>query len=173
MDTAMLSSPNELATYNYFMEIALEEAKKGLDEGEIPVGAILVKENKILARSHNQTEQQKSALAHAEILALQQAAQQRGRWYLVKDTTLFVTLEPCTMCAGALVLARICKVVYALPDSKSGACGSVINIVQNPQLNHRIEVVSGILKEKSLNLLQGFFQTRRHQKKLPRIGYYW
>jgi len=164
------SSPQKMS---FYMDIALEQAQKALEEDEVPVGAVLVQNDTIIASAHNQTDRLQSNLAHAEMLVLQQAAQMRGRWSLLQDTTMFVTLEPCAMCAGAMVLSRIDRVVYALSDPKSGACGSVFSIANNTQLNHRIEVVSGICCEKSHLLLKDFFRAKRHRQRVLRFGYYW
>jgi tRNA(adenine34) deaminase len=132
-----------------------------------------VYQDQIIAQAHNQTEARKSALAHAELLVLEEAARHYGRWRLIRDTTLFVTLEPCSMCAGALVLSRISKVVYALADPKSGACGSVVNLVQKSMLNHQLEVVAGIRQEEARELLRNFFQWRRQSHVKTTTRYYW
>lgn len=126
---------------------------------------VLVRGNEILAQAHNQTVQKKSPLAHAEMLVLEEASQKLNGWRLL-DTVLYVTLEPCSMCAGGLVLARIQRIVFSLPDAKSGACGSVFNLVQEVRLNHRMDVISGIRAEESLYLLQDFFRQKRQKKRL-------
>lgn len=163
----------DINQYFEYMGYALKLAQEAFTKAEVPVGAILVYQDQIIAQAHNQTEQKKSALAHAELLVLEEATQHYGRWKLIRDTTLFVTLEPCSMCAGALVLSRISKVVYALADAKSGACGSVTNIVQNSMLNHQLEVIAGIRQEESRELLRNFFQWRRQNHMKTTTKYYW
>jgi tRNA(adenine34) deaminase len=139
---------------------AVELAQRAGEKGEVPVGAILVKDNVLIAEAHNRREQSGSPVAHAEMLAIQAASEKIGNWRFI-DTTLYVTLEPCPMCAGAIVLARIPKVVYAAPDPKSGAAGTLYNILQDERLNHRVELVSGVLAEESSALLKSFFEKRR------------
>ena len=143
-----------------FMRQALIEAEKADQEGEVPIGAIIVWEDQIIARSHNQRETNQDPTAHAEILAIKQAASYLGSWRLF-GTTMFVTLEPCVMCAGALVLARVDRLVYGASDPKAGAVGSLWNIVEDERLNHKIEVISGVLAEECSLLLRSFFQRRR------------
>ena len=144
----------------FWMAQALALAQKASDEGEVPVGAILVREDVCIAEAHNLRETSGSPIAHAEMLAIQAASEKIGNWRFT-DTTLYVTLEPCTMCAGAIVLARIPKVVYAANDPKAGAAGTLYNILQDERLNHRVEIVSGILADESSALLKSFFQQRR------------
>jgi tRNA(adenine34) deaminase len=144
----------------YYMEIALMQAREALRQGEVPVGAVLVHAGKIVARSYNRREALQDATAHAEILALREAGKRLGSWRLL-DTTLYVTLEPCPMCAGALVQARVSRLVYGAPDPKSGAAGSLYNIAADPRLNHRLEVKAGVLGAQCAALLQEFFQVRR------------
>ena len=139
---------------------ALKLAQQAGEEGEVPVGALLVRGDVLIAEAHNLREAYGSPIAHAEMLVLQAASEKIGNWRFV-DTTLYVTLEPCPMCAGAIVLARIPRVVYATTDPKSGAAGTLYNILQDERLNHRIELVSGILAEESSALLKSFFQQRR------------
>jgi tRNA(adenine34) deaminase len=141
---------------------AVELAQRAGEKGEVPVGAILVKDNVLIAEAHNRREQSGSPVAHAEMLAIQAASEKIGNWRFI-DTTLYVTLEPCPMCAGAIVLARIPKVVYAAPDPKSGAAGTLYNILQDERLNHRVELVSGVLAEESSALLKSFFEKRRRK----------
>lgn len=157
-------SPEAYERHTYFMRHALNEAQNAFDVEEIPVGAVLVYKEEIIARSFNQREQLQNPIAHAEILVIENAAQALHRWRLT-DTTLYVTLEPCAMCAGAMILSRIKEVVFALRDPRRGACGSVWNIANEPQLNHRIHIVEGIFAEESLNLLQKFFQIQRQKPK--------
>jgi tRNA(adenine34) deaminase len=146
-----------------FMLLALEEARLASSENEVPVGAVLEYKGTVLARNHNRMVQRKDPLAHAELLVLQTAAAGHPDPWLL-DTTLFVTLEPCTMCAGGLVLARVKRLVFGSSDSKAGACGSVLNIVQTPQLNHRLEVQSGVLQPECSALLAEFFRKLRSSR---------
>ena len=141
---------------------ALKLAQRAGEKGEVPVGALLVRDDVLIAEAHNLREAYGSPIAHAEMLVLQAASEKIGNWRFV-DTTLYVTLEPCPMCAGAIVLARIPKVVYATTDPKSGAAGTLYNILQDERLNHRVELVSGILAEESSALLKSFFQQRRQK----------
>ena len=144
------------------MEQALELARHAGEKGEVPVGALLVRDDVLIAEAHNLRETRGSPIAHAEMLAIQAASEKIGNWRFI-DTTLYVTLEPCPMCAGAIVLARIPKVVYATTDPKSGAAGTLYNILQDARLNHQVELVSGVLAEESSALLKSFFQQRRHK----------
>ena len=141
---------------------ALELARQAGEKGEVPVGAILVSDDVLIAEASNLREQCGSPIAHAEMLVIQAASEKIGNWRFV-DTTLYVTLEPCPMCAGAIVLARIPKVVYGTTDPKSGAAGTLYNILQDERLNHRVELVSGVLADESSALLKSFFQQRRHK----------
>ena len=150
------------------MRIALREAEAALEEEEVPAGCVIVRidpaaspeQATLIAKAHNQTERLKDPTAHAEILAITQAAAAVGDWRLT-DTILFVTKEPCAMCAGAIVLARIPTVVFGTPDPQRGGAVSVFNILNHPNLNHRCEVVSGVLEEECRSLLQDFFRRRR------------
>ena len=143
-----------------YMAMALEEARAAESENEVPVGAVLVSDEKVVARDHNRMLQRKDPLAHAELLTMQAALKiQPVKWLL--DTTLYVTLEPCVMCAGALVLARVKRLVIATPDPKAGACGSVFNVPQSAQLNHRLEVQTGLMQMEASILLKEFFQRLR------------
>ena len=142
------------------MRDALELARQASKRGEVPVGAVIVREGAVLSRSHNARESSKDSTAHAEVLAIRSASRHIGDWRLT-DTTLYVTLEPCPMCAGAIVLARIPRVVYAASEPKFGAAGSVFDILQEVRLNHRVDVVKGVLGEESRALLQSFFRERR------------
>ncbi|MEA3385786.1 MAG: tRNA adenosine(34) deaminase TadA [Thermodesulfobacteriota bacterium] len=144
-----------------YMELALEQARMAAMHGEVPVGAVLVNERgQILAKAGNMPVKQCDPTAHAEILVLRQGAKKIGS-YRLTGATLYVTIEPCFMCAGAIVLARIKRVVYGTQDPKSGACGTLYNIVQDPRLNHHLEVSQGILAEECRTLIQAFFQKRR------------
>ena len=144
----------------FWIREALELARQASKRGEVPVGAVIVREGMVLSRSHNARESTKDATAHAEVLAIRSASRCAGDWRLT-DATLYVTLEPCPMCAGAIVLARIPRVVYAASEPKFGAAGSVFNILQEARLNHRVDVVKGVLGEESRALLQSFFHERR------------
>ena len=146
----------------FWMGQAVKLARQAREKGEVPVGAILVRDDAMIAEAYNLREQDGSPVAHAEMLTIQAAAKKIGNWRFV-DTTLYVTLEPCPMCAGAIVLARIPKVVYAAADPKSGAAGTLYNILQDERLNHRVELVSGVLAEESSALLKSFFQERRRK----------
>ncbi|MCS6965482.1 MAG: tRNA adenosine(34) deaminase TadA [Candidatus Kapabacteria bacterium] len=141
------------------MRIALLEAQRAYAEGEVPVGAVLTRDNRIIARGRNAVERAGDATFHAEMQALRQASQLLGR--RLESCTLYVTLEPCPMCAGAIVWARIPRLVYGAPDSRAGACGTLYNIVQDERLNHRCSVRSGLLAEESSALLRQFFQQLR------------
>lgn len=142
------------------MELALQEAKQAAKEGEIPVGAVIVREGEIIAAAHNRREQDQDATAHAEILALQAACKKLNRWRL-PDCTLYVTLEPCPMCAGALWNARIGRIVYGAWDSTAGACGSLFNIPQHPALAPHPVVTAGVKEAACRKMLQDFLQKRR------------
>lgn len=149
----------------YFMGQALREARKAYAAGEVPVGAVVVREGRIISRAWNQVETLKDATAHAEMLSLTAAQQAVGDWRLEK-TTLYVTKEPCPMCAGAIVHCRPERVVFGCPDAKAGAAGGWINLLEaNPPLNHRCDVTGGVLGEECLFLLQGFFREARERKK--------
>lgn len=140
----------------YFMRLALDQANLAFRLGEVPVGALLVEESRIVASAHNLRESAHDPTAHAEMRVIQEAARKLKRWRLF-NTTLYVTLEPCPMCAGALVQARIPRVVFGCFDPKSGACGSLMNIPQDSRLNHRVDVSSGCLGEECASQLTAFF----------------
>ena len=144
----------------FWMEKALVLAQQATEKGEVPVGAVVIKEGKLVAAAHNLREQSGNPVAHAEMLAIQSAAEKIGNWRLT-ETTLYVTLEPCPMCAGAIILARIPRVVFGATDPKSGAAGSLYNIVQDKRLNHQVELLSGVCAEESRTLLRTFFENRR------------
>ena len=143
-----------------YMQVAVEQARIAEENDDIPIGAVIVCDNRIIGKAYNQREQLNDPTAHAEIIALTQAAAALENWHL-NGCTMYVTLEPCPMCAGALVLARVDRLVYGCDDPKAGACKSLYNIVQDERLNHRLEVTSGVLAEQCSKLLQGFFQKRR------------
>jgi tRNA(adenine34) deaminase len=149
-----------LRTDEAFILEALKEAEKAVEYGEVPVGAIIVYEDRIIARAFNKRETSGDPTAHAEILALREAAKLRQHWRL-SGMTLYCTLEPCAMCAGAMVQARIMRLVYGAKDPKAGAAGSLLNLVQDERINHRLEVTSEILAEECGNLLKKFFSERR------------
>jgi tRNA(adenine34) deaminase len=144
-----------------FMREALRLAAKARDADEVPVGAVVVRAGKIIARSYNQVELLKDATAHAEMLALTQAEATVGDWRLV-DCDLYVTKEPCVMCAGALVHVRIRRLVFGCTDTRGGAAGSVMNLLQMPTLNHRCEITSGVLQDECATILQDFFRQKRN-----------
>ncbi len=143
-----------------FMKEALREAEKAASAGEVPVGCVIVREGQVIARAHNQREQLGDPTAHAEMVALTQAAATVGNWRL-EDAILYVTLEPCAMCAGAMVLARVKRLVFGALDPKAGACGSLYNIVSDSRLNHSLEVVQGPLVEACGAILKDFFKKKR------------
>lgn len=143
-----------------YMSEALKEARKAFARDEVPVGCVIVHERRIIARAHNQMKMLKDPTAHAEMIAITQAASYLGSERLL-DTTMYVTIEPCSMCAGALVLGRVKRLVFGARDPKTGACGSVFNIIDNGKLNHRIRVLSGILEKDCGGLLSEFFKKKR------------
>jgi tRNA(adenine34) deaminase len=142
------------------MQLALEDAARCIEWGDVPIGAVLARGEDVLARFGNERERQGDPTAHAEILALRGGARAQGTWRL-EGCTLYVTLEPCAMCAGALVLARVDRLVYGAADPKAGFAGSLGDLVRDPRLNHRLEVVSGVLADESSELLRRFFRQRR------------
>ena len=142
------------------MELALVEARKAGAIGEVPVGAVIVRGGEVVGRGHNRRESEGDPLGHAELLAIREAARRVGGWRL-SGCAMYVTLEPCAMCAGALVASRVERLVYAAPDPKAGWCGSLGNLVQDPRLNHRLDVAAGLLSEESGSLLRGFFAELR------------
>ena len=144
----------------YFMQLALAEARASGDAGEVPIGALLVQDGSVLARSGNRTIRDNDPTAHAEIIVIRESARLLSN-YRLAGTTLYVTLEPCAMCAGAIIQARIPRLVYAADDPKGGAFRSCFEILTHPKLNHQVDVTSGLLAEDSATLLQGFFSSRR------------
>jgi tRNA(adenine34) deaminase len=145
------------------MKHALAEAQLALNMGEVPIGAVIEKDGEIVGRGHNRTESSKDPTAHAEILAIQDAAKNLGGWRLL-GCTLYVTTEPCSMCAGAIILARLTKVVIGTRDSKAGACGTVLDVTGNPKLNHHPVVEFGMMEEQCRSMMQDFFITLRNKK---------
>ena len=143
-----------------FMRMALEEAARAPVVGEVPIAALIVQGSRVLAQTHNYRELWQDPTAHAEIIAIRAAATALGTWRLT-DTTLYVTVEPCAMCIGAIILARVSRVVFGAWDPKGGACGSVFDLTNEPHLNHRVEILGGLLEEESQTLLQQFFRQLR------------
>ncbi len=152
-----------------FMREALREGRRAATEGEVPVGAVLVHGDRVIARDHNRRECLNDPTAHAEMLVITTAASELESWRLL-DTTLYVTLEPCAMCAGAIVLGRIPRVVFGAHDPKAGAGGSVLDLLRHPQLNHRADVTGGVLGDECGAMLVEFFASRRRAGKTPRSG---
>src|SRR3954447_8899315 len=142
------------------MRLAVEEGRKALGHDDVPVGAVVVVAGEVVGRGHNERELRQDPTAHAEGIALREAAARRGTWRIL-DSVLYVTLEPCAMCAGAIVLGRVPRVVYGAPDPKAGAAGSVLDVLTEPRFNHRPRVASGLLAEESAALLVDFFRGRR------------
>jgi len=139
---------------------ALAEARRAAGIGEVPIGAVVVREGEVIGRGHNRREIEGDPLAHAELLAIREAASRLQGWRL-EGCTMYVTLEPCAMCAGALVNSRVARLVYGAADPKAGYCGTLGNLVQDPRLNHRLEVTAGVLESESAALLRGFFASLR------------
>ena len=145
---------------DYFMRLALREAQAAVDHDDVPIGAVVVHDGEVIAAAHNERELRADPTAHAEVLALREASRALGSWRVL-DTVLYVTLEPCAMCAGAIVLARVPRVVYGTADPKAGAAGSVLDVLAEPKLNHRPEVAGGLLAAECAALLSAFFASRR------------
>ncbi|MDF4196159.1 MULTISPECIES: tRNA adenosine(34) deaminase TadA [Bacillus amyloliquefaciens group] len=148
----------------YYMREAIKEAKKAEAKGEVPIGAVLVLHDEIVARAHNLRETEQRSLAHAEMLAIDEACRKLGTWRL-EEAVLYVTLEPCPMCAGTVVLSRVDKVVFGAFDPKGGCTGTLMNLLQEERFNHQAEVVSGVLGEECGEMLSAFFRKLRRQKK--------
>ena len=144
----------------YFMRLALREAERSIDHGDVPVGCVIAKDGELIAAAANERELRQDPTAHCEVLALREAASKLGSWRL-SGVSLYVTLEPCAMCAGAIVLARVPRVVYGADDPKAGAAGSVIDVLAEPRFNHRPQVSGGLLSDDSAALLRRFFAERR------------
>jgi len=144
----------------YFMRLALREAERALEHHDVPIGAVVVVDGEVLGIGHNERELLADPTAHAELIALREAAGRLGSWRVL-DAVLYVTLEPCAMCAGAIVLARVPRVIYGAADPKAGAAGSVLNVLDVPRFNHRPQVESGLLAEECADLLRAFFAPRR------------
>ncbi|MCJ8009983.1 tRNA adenosine(34) deaminase TadA [Lederbergia wuyishanensis] len=150
-----------------FMRAAIKEAEKARACAEVPIGAVIVLDGKIIASAHNLRETEQNATAHAEILAIEEACKKLGTWRL-ENAELFVTLEPCPMCSGAIILSRIKKVVYGAADPKAGCAGTLMNLLQDNRFNHQSEVVEGVLKEECGMLLSQFFRELREKKKMEK-----
>jgi len=146
-----------------YMRLALEEAYKAFSTYEVPVGAVIVKDGKVIGKGYNKRESTKDPTAHAEIIAIKEASQALGGWRLI-DCTMYVTLEPCSMCAGAIVNSRIERLVIGARDPKMGCCGTVMNIVDNPNFNHRVETKFGVLEEECSQIMKEFFKRLRENK---------
>ena len=162
----MNGTPNE--DHSVFMRLALEQAAQSAAAGEVPIGALLVHQGTVLAQSHNHRETWQDPTAHAEMIVIREAAKALGGWRLI-DTTLFVTLEPCAMCLGAIILARIPRLVFGARDPKAGACGSVLDFARDTRLNHRVDVVGRVLEEESQQMLSNFFKGLRAEQPDGRI----
>jgi tRNA(adenine34) deaminase len=150
----------EIESAERWMSEALVEARSAVEHDDVPIGAVVVRGDSVIGRGRNERERREDPTAHAEILALREAAATLGSWRVL-DATLYVTLEPCAMCAGAIVLSRIPRVVYGCPDPKAGAAGSVLDVLAEPRLNHRPEVQAGVLADECADLLRSFFRARR------------
>lgn len=162
MDT--ISAENSFFDDAYYMRKALDQAQLAADLGEVPIGAVAVADGMIIARAHNSVETLKDATAHAEILALSIAAEGRGDWRM-EDVTIYVTKEPCAMCAGAMVNSRVKRVVFGMADPRSGACGSALDVTGFPGMLWKVEVTSGVMAEESAAMIQEFFRKVRKEKK--------
>jgi len=155
-----LASSHFFPRDEYFMRLALREAARAPEHGDVPIGAVIVREGEVIGAAHNERELRADPTAHAELIALRDAARTLGSWRVL-DAVLYVTLEPCAMCAGAIVLSRIPRVVFGAMDPKAGAAGSVFDILAEPRLNHRPQVHHGLLAEDCAELLRAFFASRR------------
>ncbi|MBJ7519737.1 MAG: tRNA adenosine(34) deaminase TadA [Solirubrobacteraceae bacterium] len=144
----------------HFMRLAIREAERALEHDDVPIGAVVVHDGEVIGAGHNERELREDPTAHAEVLALREAARTLGSWRVL-ESVLYVTLEPCAMCAGAIVLARVPRVVYGTEDPKAGAAGSVIDVLDEPRFNHRPDVAGGLLREECAALLRAFFAARR------------
>lgn len=150
--------------YKYFMNLAIEEAKKAASEGEVPVGAVIVKDDQVLSKAHNKTRQLNDPTAHAEILAIREACKKIGNYRLV-GCELYITLEPCPMCAGAILWSRISKVYYGTKDYKSGSAGTLYNILQDSRLNHYVAIESHMMEDENKSIIKEFFRDLRKNKR--------
>ena len=159
---SQLANTHIAGDHEYGMELALEQARKAYSMGEVPVGAVIIKDGAVIGRGHNLKETLKDPTAHAEILAIREAARHEAGWRIL-DATMYVTLEPCPMCAGAIVMARIPRLVIGTMDPRTGACGSLWNIVSDQRLNHRVERIAGIKERECRKLLEDFFSELRQK----------
>ena len=150
-----------------FMKVAIEEAKKALEINEVPIGAVLVKDGEIISKGYNRRQTTQRSITHAEILAIDEACEELGTWRL-EDTVLYVTLEPCPMCAGAIIQSRVSKVVYGASDPKAGCAGTLMNLLGDSRFNHQSEVVSGVLELECGEMLTTFFRNLREKKKIKK-----
>ncbi|WP_028401888.1 tRNA adenosine(34) deaminase TadA [Ectobacillus panaciterrae] len=153
----------------YYMRMAIEEAKKAGGIYEVPIGAVIVLDDEVVSKAHNLRETEQRSIAHAELLAIDEACRKLGTWRL-EDTTLYVTLEPCPMCAGAIVLSRVKRVVYGAKDPKGGCAGTLMNLLTEERFNHQAEVVNGVLEAECGALLSDFFRELRRKKKEEKLG---
>ncbi|MCX5748962.1 MAG: tRNA adenosine(34) deaminase TadA [Candidatus Saganbacteria bacterium] len=150
--------------HEHFMRSAIKEANKALKTGDVPIGAVAVLDGKVIARAHNEKEKRNDPTAHAELLCLQKAVKKMKTWRLNK-VDLYTTLEPCPMCAGAMVLSRIRTLIYGTADPKAGAAGSIMNILKSKRLNHKVKIIKDVCKEDCMDILKDFFRTLRSDKK--------
>ncbi len=157
--------PRKLTLQEKFMKAALKEAQKAYLLEEVPIGCVIVQENKIIARGYNRRNTDKNTLSHAELAAIKKASRKTGDWRL-EDCTMYITLEPCQMCAGAIVQSRMKEVVIGAMNPKAGCAGSVLNLLQIPQFNHQVEITNGVLEEECSALLSSFFAELREKKKI-------
>jgi tRNA(adenine34) deaminase len=155
-----MKAPRFFPRDEYYMRLALREAERALEHDDVPIGAVVVHAGEVIGVGHNERELREDPTAHAEVLALREAAARLGSWRVL-DSVLYVTLEPCPMCAGAIVLSRIPRVVWATDDPKAGAAGSIMDVLGHPRLNHRPEAVGGLLADESAELIRAFFRSRR------------
>lgn len=156
--------PATMTSQEKFMKAALREAKKAYVIHEVPIGCVIVQDDKIIARGYNRRNTDKNTLAHAELTAIRKASKKTGDWRL-EDCTMYITLEPCQMCAGAIVQSRMKKVVIGAMNPKAGCAGSVLNLLQMPKFNHQVEITIGVLEEECASMLSGFFSELREKKK--------
>lgn len=153
-----------MKTDEYYMKMAIKEAKKAAEIDEVPIGAVLVINDEVIATAHNLRETEQRSIAHAELLAIDEACQRTGSWRL-ENATLYVTLEPCAMCSGAIVLSRVSRVVFGASDPKGGCAGTLMNLLQEQRFNHQAEVLAGVCEEECSQLLSSFFREIRERKK--------
>ncbi|MBI5683256.1 MAG: nucleoside deaminase [Deltaproteobacteria bacterium] len=156
--------------HNKFMSLALKEAEKAKKKEEVPIGCVVVHNNKVIAKGHNLRETKNDPTLHAEIIAIKKASRKLGAWRLT-GVTVYATVEPCLMCIGALVLARVNKLVFGAYDKKAGACGSIYDISKDGRLNHRIEVISGVMEKECRNIMRAFFRELRNERKARKAGH--